>query len=181
LYGLQLVGNSDGFTSPTVDDSFNPGVTTNLIGNSTPGSGGVYGLLLQGVNGKYDHITINNTTSSSLFMSGVNNPTPWDDATIVLNNSPSPWTLRTNLPATVGTLGSGSTDLGYSAGTLLTENYVQMNNSLSDMTLVADPLNAGSVWRVDTSVTIPAGVTLSVNDGAIIKFDLNQTLFVDGT
>jgi calcineurin-like phosphoesterase len=178
LHGLQIIGNSDGFTRPTLDAS----TSINLIGNSNPGSGGFYGMLVQGVDGSFSNITISNTTSSALFLSGTNNPT-WNDATIVLNSSPAPWTIRTDFPASIGVLGTA--DVGYTAGTGLVQNYIQVNSTLVDTTLVADPLNTGgagpaSVWRVDTDITIPAGVTLTINDGAIVKFDLNRFVFVNG-
>ena len=179
-YGLHLVGLGDGNTRPTVDDSFDTGNVTNLIGNATAGSGGYYGLVVNGVNGSYSHITIDNTTMASLFISNGTDPLSWDDSTINISNSPSPWSIHTIFPASIGVLGTA--DLGYTAGSGLTTTYAKVNGILTDTTLVADPLNTGSsVWRVPSSITIPTGTTLTIEDGAIVKFDAAFSMIVEGS
>ncbi|MCP4090146.1 MAG: hypothetical protein GY746_10180, partial [Gammaproteobacteria bacterium] len=179
-YGLQLIGNSDGFTRPTVDDSFDVGNVTNLIGDATAGSAGTFGMLVQGVNGVYDNITVSNASGSAFYISGTTNPAAWEDASIIINDSPSPWRILSLFPSSIGVLGTA--DLGYTAGTGSIPNHLEVSGTISNTLLVADPMNTGnSVWHVPTTLTIPAGVTLTIDDGAVLKFGLNTYLYVDGT
>ena len=104
----------------------------------------------------------------------------WDDSSIFINNSPSPYRLLTGFPASIGILGTA--DLGYNATSTTALNYVTTGGTLATGTFVSDPLNTGSsVYRVASDMTIPTGATLTVEDGAILKFNLNLTLTVNGT
>jgi hypothetical protein len=187
-YGLQLIGNSDGQTRPRVTGIAADGFTVvpNLIGNANAGSGGQYGIRLEGVDGDYSNITIRNTTSSSLYLSGVTAPNSWDDASIQLFDSPAPWRILTTFPSSIGVLGTA--DLGYTAGTGLVQNYVEVAGTIGNTRLIPDPLNRNpdgtaldSVWRVTSSITVSANNTLTIDDGSIVKFDDNQTLNVNGS
>lgn len=170
-HGVQLIGDST--TIPTIDNS---------SGNANNISGGIYNLTLQGVSGSFSNLTLDGATSNSIYVSNAPNPLSWDDTSIIINNAPSPYRLLADLPASVGVL--GTTDLGYNIGSsTVTNNYVSITGTLGDLTLVADPLNSGgnSVYHSESSLTVPAGVTLNIEDGAILKFNSGQILYVSGS
>ncbi|MBT4452414.1 MAG: right-handed parallel beta-helix repeat-containing protein, partial [Gammaproteobacteria bacterium] len=171
-YGLYIIGAGDGNTRPTIDDSFDPGVATNLIGDATAGSGGRWGLLISGADGTYSDITISNTTQASMYFSGNSSPTFGNNITLV--DSPSPYTLAgMSLPA----------GISYTEGAGLSNLYVNTYGTFTnDATLSADPLGTGtSVWYVDNDITINAGATLTIDAGAVLKAVDNVDIFVDGT
>ncbi|MCP4045011.1 MAG: hypothetical protein GY732_03370, partial [Gammaproteobacteria bacterium] len=166
------------------------GASTTPIFNATAGnnsiSGGSYNLLLVGVGGTYGNLTLNGASTASIYISGAMNPLGgWDDTTIILTNAPTPYRLMTDLPATIGVLGSGSLDLGFNlASSNVTRNYLSFGNTstFTNMTLVADPLNTGSsVYRTVSNITVPSGFTLTVEDGAVVKFNAGQILTVNGS
>lgn len=166
-YGIQLIGNAS--TQPTLN---------NISVNT-----GIYNLTLEGVGGSYSNMTLSGASAASVFISGQASPVTWDSATIVLNSAPSPYHLSSPLPASIGTFSTGNTtDLGFAASSTVAVNYVEVAGSISNMTLMKDPLSTtSSVWRVPANLTIPAGVTLTVTEDAVLKFDANIILYVDGT
>lgn len=170
-HGVQLIG--DATTRPTFDNS---------SGSINSITGGIYNLTLQGVSGSYSNLTLDGATSNSIYVSNSPNPLSWDDTSIILNNASSPYRLLTDLPVSIGVL--GTTDLGYNAGSSsVTNNYVSITGTLGNLTLVADPLNSGgnSVYHSESTLTVPAGITLTVEDGAILKFNAGQILYVSGS
>ncbi len=168
--GVQLIGDST--TTPTFDASSG-------FGNSI--TGGTYNLTLQGVGGSYSDLTLAGAGTASIYLSGGANPTVWDDASIVLNSSPSPFIALTSFPASIGVY--GTTDQGYNTTTsTVTRNYVATGGTLANTNYAADPLNTGSsVYRVISNITVPAGVTMTVQDGAVLKFNPGLLIYVDGS
>ncbi|MCP4277701.1 MAG: hypothetical protein GY779_15245, partial [Gammaproteobacteria bacterium] len=178
VHGVQLIGNAT--TTPTFDNS---------SGNANVISDGTYNLTLEGVGGSYANLTLDGASTSSIYISGAADPTlGWDDNSIILTNAPSPYTIQTELPGSIGLLGTA--DLGYNVGSSsFTGSYITLGSTsgtltLGTSTLVVDPLNTGtntSVYRVISHVTVGSGSTLTVEDGAIVKFNANLSMYVDGT
>jgi len=170
--GIQLIGNTN--TTPTFDNS----VAANNV------SAGNYGLTLQGVSGSFSHLNLANSTRAAVYIGPnatvVSNPTSWDDASIVFNGVPTPWHIRTDFPASVAVLGTA--DVGYDAvNSSFTNNYVRIDSTLTDTTLSADPLNTGdSVWYVSSSMIVPSGVTLTLEEGAVLKMEMNTIIDLQG-
>ncbi len=159
-------------TIPTVNNTGTVG-TNNFI------SGG-YGLGVYGAGGSYANIAIDIMNNGGIVVTNNANPGSWDDASIFIDNSPTPYLLRTELPASIGVL--GTIDLGYSAGTGLVENYINITGTLDNLSLISDPLNNGrSVYYSSGNITVPAGVTLNLEDNAVLKMEANTYLYLTGT
>jgi hypothetical protein len=169
LHGLYLLGDNTTIHTPTLN-----GININA---------GIYNLLLHGVGGSYSNMNLDGSTGAAIYFASNANPSAWDDNTITLIGGASPYHLVTAFPASIGTLGVGSIDLGFHLlNSTITNSFIRASGTITDLTLMADPLNTGSsVWRVPANITVPSGVTLTVTDGAVLKFDLGTFLFVDGT
>ncbi|MBC8212500.1 MAG: tandem-95 repeat protein [Gammaproteobacteria bacterium] len=169
--GVHLLGDA------TLAPLFNGTAGVNTI------NGGNYNLVLDGVAGSYSDLTLSSARTSSIQLAGAFSPTVWTDATVILNSAPSPYHLLTTMSPVVGVLGAGSIDLGFNTtSSTAVRNYIATGGTLANSILQQDPLNTGSsIYRVISTLTIPAGTTLTINDGAILKFDLNQLLSVTGS
>jgi hypothetical protein len=169
LYGIELVGDST--TAPIFTDTVN----TVFIGTNAI-NGGLHNLFLNGVSGSYADLVLSGASLSALYFQNDVTPTIWDSATIILDNSPSPYTLfGTNLPS-IATI-----PISYSVGSAaLIQDFVRLYGSLTtDLTLNANPLGLGTYYLVtQTNLTVPSTRTFTVQEGAILKFDASRFLQV---
>jgi hypothetical protein len=164
-----LVGDST--TAPIFTDTVN----TVFIGTNAI-NGGLHNLFLNGVSGSYADLVLSGASLSALYFQNDVTPTIWDSATIILDNSPSPYTLfGTNLPS-IATI-----PISYSVGSAaLIQDFVRLYGSLTtDLTLNANPLGLGTYYLVtQTNLTVPSTRTFTVQEGAILKFDASRFLQV---
>ncbi|MCP4091320.1 MAG: tandem-95 repeat protein, partial [Gammaproteobacteria bacterium] len=134
-----------------------------------------YGMNLINSAGNYNNISINNLSIAGIRLASSTNPVEFSN--VVLTNAITPYELvGQNLTATI-IAGYDFDDVS------VAKSYIRVLGSLlGDMTLTSDPLGTGnSVWHVTSTITVPAAYTLTVNDGAVLKFGLNTYLYVDGT
>ncbi|MCP4274751.1 MAG: tandem-95 repeat protein, partial [Gammaproteobacteria bacterium] len=188
--GLYLQNTTSGTLSPVFDGTNS---ISNITGSqaaiqvigSTPdfldtGSWTVntagYGMYLNNAGGNYNNITIDNTALAGIRLGSASNPAVFSD--IVLTNATTPYEL-------VGQNLTSAIIAGYDfSDASVTKSHIRLNGSLlADMTLGPDPLNNGgnSVWRITSTLTVPAARTLTVQDGAVLKFDASLIMYVYGT
>ena len=125
--------------------------------------------------GNFNNFTLDDTVIAGIRLASGSNPGEFSN--VVLTNAPTPYELEgQNLTPTI-TAGYDFSDA------TVAKSYIRVLGTLTaDMTLDADPLATGSsVWRVPSSLTVPVGIALTITDDAIVKFDLNTILYVDGT
>ncbi len=169
--------DGDTSTAPVI----NAASGANFIGDSlVAGSGGTYGLAINGAAGSYSNLTIEQPGIASLYFENGANPT-FDGASVVLGNALTPYNLvGMALPPSVA----------YTAGTGLSENYIRIHGSLSaDTNLVMEPLGVGTFWYVPSVLYVTSGNTLSVDAGTVVKIAASTyldiqaggTLDVNGT
>jgi len=186
---LDIRQNSTGLVSTTFDgtNNFSNNVSTaveiNITGNSPNFlvssnnlvDGGSHSLSLLNSNGIFNNFAFSNPTIAGLLLNGSSAPTTFNN--IVLTNAPSPYEL-------VGSSISPTIIAGYDfTDVSVIKTHARVRGTLGgNLTLSADPLGSGnSVYLVSSSITIPSGIALTINDGAILKFAASTRLTVNGS
>ncbi|MDJ0881947.1 MAG: Ig-like domain-containing protein, partial [Gammaproteobacteria bacterium] len=170
--GVYLIGDS------TTEPVFN---ATSGSGNSI--SGGNYNLALDGVSGSYSNLTLDGAANAAIYISGTSiNPTFWEDSSIILTGGEAPYQLLVDLPSSIGVLGDTG-NLGFNTGSsTVPRDYVALGaTTTNSINLVSNPLGTDSVYRATSNITVLAGSTLSMQDGAILKMNSGLSITVNGS
>ncbi|MCP4431300.1 MAG: hypothetical protein GY806_10005, partial [Gammaproteobacteria bacterium] len=165
-----ITNNSTTATAIRIENNNPDFLLTGSVSVTTAG----YGMNLVNSAGNFNNFTLDNTVIAGIRLASGSNPAEFSN--VVLTNAVTPYELvGQDLTATI-TGGYDFSDIS------VAKSYIRVGGTLlNNMTLTPNPIGAGSVWRVYSSITVPSAYVLTVEDGAVLKFDLNQILTIDGS
>jgi len=172
-----ISGTNNSYSAIWVDGSnSNPSLSGFVV------EGGKVGLNITSAQGSYSDITLNKMSTSSVMLNNHSAPLQFSD--IKISHSPTPLILNEQgLPNSTDILGGFVYGQNLQLKTLAIRGHINSG----DYVLTSDPLNSGnSVWLMD-NVRIESDASLTVNEGAVLKFIgkfsaiSNATLKFNGT